>query len=308
MAPQILWVGLGNMGRGMVKNLVEKGNLDKPVLIYNRTKKRAEDLAAKLPEGKTQIVDSVEEGLKKADIIFTNLTNDAAVEGVYESILKGNIGEKLFIDSSTIAPETADKVAQLLADKGAQFIASPIFGPPAAAEAGQLLFVPAGPKPAIDKLRPFVKGVMGKAEIAFEDKPAGTSLKLKLIGNSFVLNMVTVLAEGYTAAEASGVGTDALKQTIDVMFGGIYSAYSERMLKGTYWQMEEPLFSANNALKDLGHASNLAKKAGAELKLLEVSKQYLKTVADHAGGDKGDIAGIYGAARQNASLKYENDA
>ncbi|KAI1377544.1 6-phosphogluconate dehydrogenase 2 [Hypoxylon crocopeplum] len=308
MTPQILWIGLGNMGRGMVKNLVEKGNLDKPVIIYNRTRKRSEDLAAKLPEGKTEIVDSVEDGLKKADIIFTIVSNDAAVHAVYDGLLKGDVAGKLFVECSTIHPDTTEQIAKLVTDKGAEFVASPVFGAPAAAEAGQLVFVPAGPKSSIDKLRPFTKGVMGRADIPFDDQPYGTSLKLKLIGNSFILNMVSVLGEGYTVAEKSGVGVDALKQLIDAMFGGVYSLYSERMIKGTYWKMEEPLFSANNARKDAGHAMNLAKSVGAELKMAAVADGYLKEVADHAGGDKGDLAGVYGAARKNAGLKYENDA
>ncbi|KAI1099887.1 6-phosphogluconate dehydrogenase 2 [Jackrogersella minutella] len=307
MAPQILWIGLGNMGRGMVKNLVEKGKLDKPVILYNRTRKRAEELAATLPAGKTEIVDSVEEGVKKADIIFTVVSNDAVVQGVFDSLLKGDITGKLFVESSTIAPETTEKVAKSVTDKGGEFIASPIFGAPAAAEAGQLIFVPAGPKSSIEKLRPFIKGVMGRAEIPFEDKPVGTSLKLKLLGNSFIINMITQLGEGFTVADKSGVGDDALKQFIDLMFGGVYSLYAQRMTQGTYWKMAEPLFSADNARKDAGHAMNLAKSVGAELKLLEVGDGYLKDVADHAGGDKGDVAGIYGAARKQAGLKYEND-
>ncbi|KAI0387613.1 6-phosphogluconate dehydrogenase 2 [Hypomontagnella monticulosa] len=308
MAPQILWIGLGNMGRGMVKNLVEKGNLDKPLLIYNRTRKRAEDLAAKLPSGKTEIVDSVEEGLKKADIVFVILSNDAAVEGMFDNLLKGDVTGKLFIECSTIHPDTTEKISKLVTGKGASFIASPIFGAPPAAEAGQLVFVPAGPKSAIDQLRPYIKGVMGRAEIPFEDQPVGNALKLKLVGNSFILNIVTIMGEGYTVAEKSGIGAESLKKFVDTMFGGIYSIYGERMLKGTYWKMEEPLFSANNALKDAGHVKSLGDSAGVELKLLGVANDYLKTVADHAGGDKGDIAGIYGAVRKNSGLKFENDA
>lgn len=149
---------------------------------------------------------------------------------------------------------------------------------------------------------------MGKAEIPFEDQPYGNSLKLKLVGNSFILNMVTMLSEGLTLAEKSGIGTDPVKQLMDTLFDGVYSLYAERMIKGTYWKMEEPLFSANNARKDAGHAMNLAKAAGADLKTIRVADDYLKSVAEHAGGDKGDIAGIYGAARKSAGLKFENDA
>ncbi|KAI0161632.1 6-phosphogluconate dehydrogenase 2 [Hypoxylon sp. FL1284] len=308
MAPQLLWVGIGNMGRGMVKNLVEKGNLEKPVILYNRTRKRSEELAAKLPEGKTEIVDSLEEGVKKADIIFTILTNDAAVQGVFQDLLKGDVSGKLLVDCSTIHPDTTEKLAKSVADKGAQFIACPVFGAPAAAEAGMLVFVPAGPKSSIERLRPYMKGVMGRAEIPFEDKPPSDALKLKLVGNSFILNTVTMLGEGFTVAEKAGIGAEPVQQVVDALIGGVYSIYADRMIKGTYWKMEQPLFSANNARKDAGHAMNLAKSVGAEMKTVEVADEYLKGVAEHAGGDKGDIAGVYGCVRKKAGLKYENDA
>ncbi|CAJ2513747.1 Uu.00g018660.m01.CDS01 [Anthostomella pinea] len=308
MAPQLMWIGLGNMGRGMCKNLVEKGNLDKPLIIYNRTKKRSEDLAAKLPKGKTEIVDSIEEGVKKADIIFTIVSNDAAVREAVSSALKGEVKGKLIVECSTIHPDTVEQVAKDVLAKGAEFVASPVFGAPPAADAGQLIFVPAGPKATIDKARPYFKGVMGKAEIPMDDKPYGTSQKLKLIGNSFILNMVSQLGEGLAMAEKTGVGVEPLKEFIDTLFGGVHSGYAQRMVSGTYWKMEEPLFSADNALKDAGHAINLAQSAGMELKNAKTAQGYLKGVAEYAGGSKGDIAGIYGIARQQAGLKYENDA
>lgn len=149
---------------------------------------------------------------------------------------------------------------------------------------------------------------MGKAEIPFEDQAYGQALKLKLIGNTFVLNMVSVLGEGLTLAEKSGVGAAPVKQFLDGLFGGPYSAYGDRMLSGAYHTMAEPLFSADNARKDIGHAADLARAAGMELKNAAVVDAYLKVVADHAGGDKGDVAGMYGAVRKNAGLRYENDA
>ncbi|KAI0014277.1 6-phosphogluconate dehydrogenase 2 [Xylariaceae sp. FL0662B] len=309
MAPQLMWIGLGNMGRGMCKNLVGKGNLGKPLIIYNRTRKRSEDLAAKLPQGTTEVVDTVEEGLKKADIIFTIVSNDAAVRSVFQTLLKDdNVKGKLFVDCSTIHPDTSEQIAKEVTDKGAEFVASPVFGAPAAAEAGQLIFVIAGPKPALDKLRPYTKGVMGKGEVAFENEAYGQALKLKLVGNSFLFNMVSMLGEGFTVAEKSGVGVGPVKQLIDSLFGGVHSVYAERMTQGTYWKLEEPLFSVDNARKDARHAMNLARSVGADFRLPAVADEYLKDVEDHVGGDKGDLAGIYGAVRQNAGLKFENDA
>ncbi|KAI2635198.1 NAD binding domain of 6-phosphogluconate dehydrogenase-domain-containing protein [Xylaria nigripes] len=307
MAPQILWIGLGNMGTGMCKNLVEKGGLDKPLILFNRTKKRAENLAATLPAGKTEVVDSIEEGVRKADIIFTIVSNDAAVKETISTILRCDVKGKLIVECSTIHPDTTKGVAHDVLAKGAEFVASPVFGAPAAATAGALIFVPAGPKSSIDRLRPFTTGVMGRAEIPFDDKPYESSLKLKLLGNTFVLNMVSVLGEGLTLGEKAGVGVEPVKQFVDLLFGGVYSAYAERMVKGTYWKMEEPLFSADNARKDAGHALSMAEAAGTKLHFAKQGDEYLKVVADHAGGAKGDIAGIYGAVRKQNGLKFEND-
>ncbi|KAI1877124.1 uncharacterized protein JN550_001196 [Neoarthrinium moseri] len=309
MAPQILWIGLGNMGRGMVENLAQKGHLDKPLLIYNRTQKRADDLNAKIGGSKTEVVTSAVDGVKRADIIFTMLSNDAAVEENYDQIIaSGSIKGKLFIDSSTIHPDTSERVGKKVTEAGAEFIASPVFGAPAAADAGQLIFVPAGPKTAIDKLRPYMVGVMGKAEVPLDDRPYGTASKLKLIGNTFIVNMVTQLGEGLTVSEKSGVGVEPLKQIVDALFGGVYSAYAGRMIQGTYWKMDEPLFSADNAIKDASHAQSIAKEAGVELGNVANGRSYLEEVKKEKGGAKGDIAGIYGAARMRAGLKYENDA
>ncbi|KAI0206190.1 NAD binding domain of 6-phosphogluconate dehydrogenase-domain-containing protein [Astrocystis sublimbata] len=308
MAPQLMWIGLGNMGRGMVKNLVGKGNLEKPLLLFNRTKQRSEDLAAKLPAGKTEVIEDIAEGVKRSDIIFHIVSNDTAVKESIGTVLQSDVKGKLIVECSTIHPDTTKQVAQDVVAKGAEFIASPIFGAPAAADAGVLVFVPAGPKASIDKLRPYTIGVMGRSEIPFEDKPYETSLKLKLLGNTFILNAVSQLSEGLTLAEKSGVGVEPVQQLVDQLFGGIYSSYAERMVKGVYWKMEEPLFSADNARKDAGHAMDLAQSVGVELKLAKQADEYIKIVADHAGGSKGDIAGIYGAVRKQSGLKYENDS
>lgn len=309
MAPQIFFLGLGNMGRAMAKNIAEKGKLDKPLLIHNRTQKRADDLAAKIGGNKTEVVSDALQGVKRSDIIFTMLSNDQAVEENYDAFLKsGDVKGKLLVDCSTIHPETSDRVGKKVTDAGAEFVACPVFGAPAAAEAGALICVPAGPKVAVDKLRPYLVGVMGKAEINMADRPYGTASTMKLIGNTFILNLVTQLSEAFTVAEKSGVGVEPLKEFIDSLLGGIASAYGDRMIQGTYWKMEEPLFSADNAIKDATHAQSIAKSVGSEFKNAATAQDYLEDVKKHAGGAKGDIAGIYGAARARAGLKYENDA
>jgi 3-hydroxyisobutyrate dehydrogenase-like beta-hydroxyacid dehydrogenase len=299
----------------MVTNLAQKGNLDKPVLIYNRSPQRAVDLAAQIGGGKTEVVTSPVEAARRADVIFTMLSNDAAVEENYTLLLDGlqgdsSLADKLFVECSTISPETTERVAARVTATGAAYLASPVFGAPASADAGTLIFVPAGPAAVVDRLRPLADGVMGRPGgiIAMADRPYGASLTLKLIGNTFVVNMVTQIAEGMTLAEKSGVGVEPLQKVLDLLFGGVYSAYGARMTSGTYWKMEEPLFSADNAIKDMTHAQSVAAKAGVELRNVANAKSYMEDVKEHVGGAKGDIAGIYGAVRMRSGLKYENDA
>jgi 3-hydroxyisobutyrate dehydrogenase-like beta-hydroxyacid dehydrogenase len=107
------------------------------------------------------------------------------------------------------------------------------------AENGQLTCVLAGPKASIDKVTPFCKGVMGRAEIRFDDAPYGKALLLKIVGNTMVFNMVESVSEAHTMAEKTGLGNDQLHQFIETMFPGPYAAYSNRMVSGDYYNRSE---------------------------------------------------------------------
>ena len=199
-----------------------------------------------------------------------------------------------------------------------------VFGAPPRADAGQLVFVLAGPKSDVARVKPYCNGVMGHAEIDFSDQPQGIASLLKIIGNTFVLNMVEALSEGHTFAEKSGLGTQNLHTFIETMFPGIFTAYSGRLMAGDYYRREEvcpnyylasyepgimytqPLFGVDLARKDAKHALHLAEVSGSKLKDMEVVDAHLAAVQKHMGS-RGDIAGIYGAVRQESGLKFELD-
>lgn len=175
------------------------------------------------------------------------------------------------------------------------------------AENGQLICVVAGQKASCDKVLPYTTGVMGRANIDFSNQPAGNASLLKIIGNTFVLNMVSQLSEGHVLAEKSGLGVDNLHMFISALFPGPYSAYSQRMLEGDYYQREEPLFQVDLAKKDAGHAMALAESSGAKesMKMLALAQGRLDEVKNECG-DKGDLPGIYGAVRKESGLKFKN--
>lgn len=290
----------------MVKNLVEKGKFSGPIVIYNRTFARTEKLVSTLESGKSKAVASIAEVVKEADIIFTCVANDAAIEESIDAALKVPESKgKLFVDCSTVHPDCSNKLAKTITSAGADFVANPVFGAPAMADSGQLVCVLAGPKKDVDRVLPYCSGVMGRAEINFSDQPHGRATHLKIIGNTFILAMVETISEGHVLAEKSGLGVENLHKFIETMFPGPYTAYSTRMISGDYWKREEPLFQAELARKDARHAKSLASASGASMKGLEVADEHMKMVVEHAG-DKGDIAGLYGAVRKESGLEFEN--
>ncbi|GFF50224.1 acyl-CoA dehydrogenase family member 11 [Aspergillus udagawae] len=163
---------------------------------------------------------------------------------------------------------------------------------------GQVIPVLAGPYEAVEKVKPCTTGVIAKAIIDFSDQPPAKASQLKILGNTFVLGMVESIAEGLVAAEKCGLGTDALRRFFEAVFPGPYVAYSNRM-------RSEPLFAVDLARKDARHALDIANNAGTTLKSIQLAGSYLAEVQEHMG-TRGDVAGIYGAARQEAGLKFEN--
>jgi 3-hydroxyisobutyrate dehydrogenase-like beta-hydroxyacid dehydrogenase len=251
------------------------------------------------------VASSIEEVVSKADIIFTCLSDDAAVKSTVETALTGDVKGKVFVDCSTVHPDTTSTLAKRIEAQGANFVACPVFGAPTMAHSGQLICVLAGEKKGTEKIKPYCKGVMGRANIEFTDEPASKALLLKVIGNTFMLGMVETLSQAHVLAEKSGLGVENLQQFIDIMFPGPYSAYSRRMSTGDYWKRAEPLFSVDGARKDAGHALDLASKTGTKMKAVEVGVAHLDMVKT-VQGPTGDLTSIYGVVRRESGLKYEN--
>lgn len=164
----------------------------------------------------------------------------------------------------------------------------------------------AGASSSVEKARPYTKGVMGKSLIDFSNQPVTKALQLKVIGNTFILNMIESLSEGLVLAEKSGLGTDHLITFLEQLFPGPYVQYAKRMTSGDYHKREEPLFAVDLARKDARHAMALAKESGTRMRDVEVADEHLKSVQEKMG-KRGDIASVYGAVREEGGLKFENN-
>jgi len=289
----------------MVRNIISKYPLSAPLMIYNRTPSRTAALAATLPPSKV-IAATTLEAVAKANIIITCIADDAAVRTTIGSLMALTPSPRLFIDCSTIHPLTTNEIGELLTGAGHEFVAMPVFGAPAMADAGQLVCVPAGPEASVQRALPLTKAV-GRAVIDLSGKAYGQATQLKVIGNAFILNMVEMLSEGHVLAEKSGVGSENLHRFIESILPGAYAAYSKRMMSGDYYTRDEPLFGVDLARKDARHALDLARQAGMRLEAVETADRHLAGVKERMG-EKGDLPGIYGVLREEAGLPYENQS
>lgn len=112
--------------KGMCKNLVTRGELDKPLHIFNRTTKRAKDLCNSLPPGKSVVASTIEDAVIYSDIIFTCVGDDAAIKETIDKALKIDVKGKLFVDCSTVHPDTTEDLAKKITAAGAEFGNSPV--------------------------------------------------------------------------------------------------------------------------------------------------------------------------------------
>ena len=155
------------MGLPMAKNLQKHlSQLGAPSLQYhNRTMSRGDPLRDIGGIAASSIKDLVE----STDIIFMSLSDDAALESTLDSLVSGEAAQSLpgriVVDTSTVHPDSSAKAKSRLAEQGAKFVASPVFGASPVVAKGQLLWILAGPDDAIQAISPFLVGVMGRGVI-----------------------------------------------------------------------------------------------------------------------------------------------
>ncbi len=149
------FIGLGNMGRPMVRNLLKAGYR---VRAFDLSTTACEQAAA---DG-AEIADNLAAAVTGADAVITMLPAGAHVRSVYlgeEGVLTSGAGNALLIDCSTIDVETAREVQRAAADKGAQMVDAPVSGGVGGAEAGQLTIMVGGEDTAVERARPFLEPV-----------------------------------------------------------------------------------------------------------------------------------------------------
>ncbi|KAH8426252.1 NAD(P)-dependent oxidoreductase [Aspergillus melleus] len=302
--PRIGWFGLGSMGLAMATNL-QRHLVAKqaPGLIYsNRTLSRGDVLQSlgATPESdfKKLVVQS--------DIIFTMVSNDSVHKSLISkaTLSAPSLHGKIFVDCSTVHPETVGQSVGRLGGKGGILLAAPVFGGSSIAEAGKLVFAIGGLQSASKVVKPLIQDVMGRKVIDCGADAKKASL-LKIAGNIVTLNMMEAVGEAQVFAEKTGLGTGPMEELIGEAFGPVAGGYSKRLTTGAYAPPldSRPGFSVDNAIKDANHAMDLAQDHDAYLPGLKVARKNMVAARDYAGPCL-DSSSMYGMLRQQAGLEF----
>ena len=162
---RIGFIGLGTMGKPMAANLIQKGFM---VTVYNRTAGKVDELE----QMGAEVGYSPADVARNSDVLFTMFSNDAALLETFYSeqgILSGIHPALTIIDSSTVSPQTSQKLAEELAAHFVDFLDAPVTGTKPAAEAGTLTFMVGGSQEVFEEqqdlfLRTWQQSTLPRAE------------------------------------------------------------------------------------------------------------------------------------------------
>ncbi|GJN78263.1 hypothetical protein PLIIFM63780_001756 [Purpureocillium lilacinum] len=302
--PRVAWLGLGNIGLAVCKNLAKYGPTNGPVTVWNRTHQKAADLAAESDAfvAATDLADVV----SSSDIICLCLVDDAAVAQVLDDAIRAtSVKGKLFVDFSTVHPDTAAAQADKLPRHGAEYLASPIFGGVPLAVDRLITLVLAGSAQAIEQFTPFTDGVICKSTILLVDEPCEQASLLKLIGNFIRFSTIEVLCEASVLSEKLGMGQETLSKFVEALIPGPAAGQLRMLNSGSYHSEKKPMIPISMAVKENNHLNDLAQRNGVKLKTLETVTHHTNSVTAKRGADANLLA-IYGSIREDSGLPFEN--
>jgi len=281
---RIGFVGVGRMGANMARRLHEIGH---PVVaIYDTNAGIAAQLAEELG---AKAVEKVSEVSRLSDVIFTVVTDDAAMQAIFlgPDNLFAEAKGKLFINCATISPAVHIEIEKKGSELGAEVLEAPMASSLTHAREGKLYMMLAGKEESFRRAAPLLKDLT--LSIRYIGGP-GKAAALKALVN-MVMNINTAgLAEGLGLAEALGLDLKIVKEVFSQT--GANSRVLETDGPDMLDREHSTFFSAAHAAKDSGIALELAKQQGLTLPLLEAStRQYEQMVTVGLGDiDKSGIS------------------
>lgn len=286
---RIGFIGLGNMGGPMARNLVKAGHELKVFDLSGSA-------VSALTEAGAARAATVQDAARDVEFVVTMLPAGEHVRGVYlgeEGLIAAANEGTLFIDSSTIDVSSARTVIAAAVDAGMLMIDAPVSGGVGGAESGTLTFMVGGADEALARARPILEA-MGKK--IFHAGVAGNGQVAKLTNNMVLGISMIAISEAFVLAKSLGLGEQALFDILSASSGQCWSLSAYCPVPGPVPASPanrdyKPGFTAAMMLKDLRLAQDASKGARVPTPLGAQAAQ-LYTLLEASGQDGMDFSGI----------------
>ena len=277
------YVGLGTMGGGVAKRLLDAGHT---VTGWNRTKEKAQWLV----DAGLRWAGSPREVAERSEIVFTMVTNTAAVKAVTEGpdgILAGLAPGKVYVDMSTASPANTRELAERVAELGAQMLDAPVSGSVVTLEQGKLAVMVGGDEATFERVRPVLEAIGPKV---FHVGPNGAAVTMKIATNLSLAVQMLAFSEGVLLAEKSGISRET---AVEVLLASVIASPMVAY-RGPFVleQPDEAWFDVNMMQKDMNLALELGRELDVPLPTTAVTNEFL-TAARGMGLEEKDFAVLF---------------
>ncbi|MBU2664322.1 NAD(P)-dependent oxidoreductase [Actinoplanes bogorensis] len=272
------FLGLGVMGTPMATNLAKAGT---DLIVWSRTDR------GNTPPGALRVATP---GDVRAELLILMLAGESAIDEVMPRV---DPRGRLIVHMGTTSPEFSARLATRVENQGGRYVEAPVSGSRGPAEAGELVAMVAGDEDGKAALAPHL-GVMCRQVVDCGAEP-GSALLMKLAVNTFLISMVTGLAEAFHFADAYGLDRDLLRQVLDA---GPMASTVSRVKAG---KLVSEDFAVQASIRDVLMNNELivaaARKREIASPLLDVCRDlYAETAAlGHAESDMAAV--IHGLER-----------
>jgi 3-hydroxyisobutyrate dehydrogenase-like beta-hydroxyacid dehydrogenase len=277
-------VGTGRMGAAMAGRLRRAGLA---VVVFNRTRAKAEQVGAEIG---AEVADTPADAAKRADVTLVSLADDAAVTAAYRGpngLAAGLDAGDVVLETSTIDPSTVPTLAQLVAERGAILLDTPVSGSVSVVEQGQVTVMAGGAEQALDRVRPVLDAF---AKQVFHMGGSGTGATMKLAVNSVLYGLNLALAEALVLAERGGVERS---RAYEVFAASAIAAPFVHYKRAAFEHPEDAqvAFTLDLVAKDLELIENLAERVNLRLAQLGANGQVARAALEAGYGER-DISAL----------------
>ncbi|MDS9472548.1 NAD(P)-dependent oxidoreductase [Sporosarcina pasteurii] len=283
---KIGFIGLGNMGFPMAKNLLAKGYTVYGLDLNKDSEHRLAALGGKTGLTTASLVNEV-------DLIFTSLPTPQIAEAVFlgeDGIIQHCKKPTTLVDLSTISPDVNRKVAKAAEENNLDYLGAPVSGSVSGAVNATLAIMVGGNKTTYDAVLPYLE-VLGANVFHVGDDP-GAGTIVKLINNLMAGFHNQAVAEALTIAERAGLDKDIVYDIVNVSSG--QSTLFTRNYK-TFISQDEYIdgaFATALLLKDLKLAKDYADSVHGKLPLSEKLIEFYESAVEEGYADK-DMSSVY---------------